>query len=146
MEQKKEKAIFAAGCFWHVEDSFSKLPGVKSVTSGYTGGKKINPSYEEVCSGKTGHAEAVLIEFDPNKISYEKLLDKIWEIHNPTTPDRQGADVGSQYRSSIFYVDDSQKNLAKKSKDAAQKKFDKKVVTEITKAETFYPAEEYHQK
>src|SRR5262249_1349066 len=103
-----EKAAFAAGCFWHTEAAFRKIDGVISVTSGYTGGTKPNPTYEEVCSDKTGHAEAVLVEFDPAKVSYERLLDVFWSEHDPTTPNRQGWDVGSQYRSAIFYYSPAQ--------------------------------------
>jgi peptide-methionine (S)-S-oxide reductase len=146
MKQKISKAIFAAGCFWHVEHLFLKLPGVISATSGYTGGITKNPSYQEVCTGKTGHAEAVLIEFNPSKISYEKLLEKLWEIHDPTTLNRQGPDIGSQYRSAIFYLDKKQKNLAEETKNKEEKRLGKKIVTEIKKADNFYPAEEYHQK
>ena len=142
----KQKAAFAAGCFWHVEDEFSKLKGVVSAKSGYTGGKTKNPAYEEVCSGRTGHAEAVEITFNNKKISYKNLLEKFWEIHDPTSFHKQGPDIGSQYRSAIFYHDDKQKKEAEESKKQAQKNFDKPIVTEIVKAKEFYPAEEYHQK
>jgi len=140
------KAMFAGGCFWHIEDSFSKLEGVISVMSGYSGGISENPNYESVCSDKTGHAEAVLIKFDSEKISYEKLLEKFWKIHNPTTLNQQGPDIGSQYRSAIFYFDKNQKKLAERSKELKEKELGEKIVTEIKMASKFYPAEDYHQK
>jgi peptide-methionine (S)-S-oxide reductase len=139
-------AMFAAGCFWHVEEVFSKISGVLKTEVGYTGGVTENPTYEQVSSGKTGHAEAIQIVYDPEKITYEKLLDAFWNLHNPTTPNQQGADVGTNYRSAIFYYSDSQKKAAIKSKEEVQKKYNKPIVTEITKANGFYPAEEYHQK
>ncbi len=141
------KAVFAAGCFWGVEDSFQNLPGVKSAVSGYTGGHTENPGYREVCSGKTGHAEAVMVEYDPDKISYEDLLANFWKTHNPTTLNRQGPDVGSQYRSAIFYVDDDQKKAAEESLEKMNRlpRYDGKIVTEISKLSVFYTAEEYHQ-
>ena len=141
-----DKAIFAAGCFWHVEHKFNTTPGVIEAISGYTGGKFKNPSYEDVCTGSTGHAEAVQVTFDSKKISFEKLLDIFWKLHDPTTLDRQGPDIGSQYRSAIFFVSEKQKALAEKSKQEYQKRLQKPIVTEITKASTFYPAEEYHQR
>ena len=142
-----EKAIFGAGCFWGVEEAFRQLPGVKSTAVGYTGGTTKNPTYEDVCSHTTGHAEAVEIEFDPAEISYTKLLDVFWDCHNPTTYNRQGPDVGSQYRSAIFFHTPEQKELALKSKEKLEKsgKFNRPIVTEITPASTFYRAEEYHQ-
>ena len=142
------KATFAAGCFWHVEDLFDKIKGVKSTKVGYTGGKLADPTYEEVCTDKTGHAEAVEIEYDPNEISYEELLDVFWKNHNPTSLNRQGPDVGIQYRSSIFFHDESQKQIAEKSKEKLDSsgQFSQKVVTEITHSPEFYKAEEYHQK
>ncbi|MHA7647036.1 peptide-methionine (S)-S-oxide reductase MsrA [Nitrosopumilus sp. S4] len=142
------KATFGAGCFWHVEDLLSKTKGVKSTSVGYTGGQLPNPTYEEVCTDKTGHAEAVEVEYDPNEISFEELLDVFWNNHNPTTLNRQGPDVGIQYRSAIFYHDDEQKAIAEKSKEKIEKsgKFDKPIVTQIVPAPTFYKAEEYHQK
>jgi len=148
MEKKAKNniAIFAAGCFWHVEEVFSKIPGVIKTEVGYTGGSTENPKYEQVSSGKTGHAEAVKIIFDPKKVSYEKLLDVFWRLHNPTTLNRQGFDVGTNYRSAIFYTTNSQKKSAEKSKLSIQKNHDKPIVTEISKATQFYPAEEYHQK
>lgn len=144
----KEKAIFAAGCFWGVEELFRTLPGVLKTTVGYTGGKTKNPTYEEVCSKTTNHAEAVEVEFDPDKISYEKLLDVFWKGHNPTTMNRQGPDIGSQYRSAVFYLTNEQKEAAEAKKAELQKtaKYSEPIVTEITQADVFYPAEEYHQK
>ena len=141
-----KKAMFGAGCFWGVEYNFSKLEGVVEVVSGYSGGKTPNPTYEQVCSNSTEHAEVVLIEFDESIISYEALLDSFWQKHNPTTLNRQGPDIGNQYRSAIFYYDNEQRNLAQKSLDKLQQKLDRKIVTEITKADTFWKAEEYHQK
>jgi peptide-methionine (S)-S-oxide reductase len=142
----KEKAIFAAGCFWHVQDVFSKIPGIIKTTVGYTAGKIKNPTYEQVSYGKTGHVEAIEIIFDSDKIKYEKLLETFWKIHDPTTLNRQGADIGTNYRSAIFYFNEKEREIAEKSKQEIQKKYDKPIVTEITKAKTFYPAEEYHQK
>ena len=138
--------MFGAGCFWGVEYNFSKLDGVNEVLSGYSGGKTPEPTYEQVCSNSTEHAEVVLIEFDETVISYKELLSSFWEKHDPTTLNRQGPDIGSQYRSAIFYFDEEQKNLAQKSLDILQQKLDKKIVTEITRADTFWKAEEYHQK
>lgn len=146
MKQKNQTAIFAAGCFWHVEEVFAKTRGVQSATSGYTGGKTKNPTYENVCSGTTGHAEAVQVEFNPEEITYKKLLEIFWTIHDPTSYHKQGPDAGSQYRSAIFYHDEKQKKEAEQSMKAAQKKYNKAIVTEIVKASEFYPAEEYHQK
>jgi peptide-methionine (S)-S-oxide reductase len=138
------KAAFGAGCFWHVEAEFAKL-GVKTEV-GYMGGHTKNPTYEEVCTHKTGHAEVVSIEYDPKIVPYEKLLKAFWEMHDPTTLYRQGADVGSNYRSAIFYYSDAQKKTAEKSKKEQQKKYAGKIVTTIEKAGKFYRAEEYHQK
>ena len=142
------KATFGAGCFWHVEDLFCKTKGVKSTKVGYTGGNLTNPTYEEVCTDRTGHAEAVEIEYDPNEISYEKLLDVFWNNHDPTSLNRQGPDVGVQYRSSIFFHNESQKQTAEKSKERLNSsgKFSKTIVTEIIPSPEFYKAEEYHQK
>lgn len=140
-----EKATFAAGCFWHVQDAFINLPGVVEAVAGYTGGHTVNPTYEQVCSHATGHAEAVEIKFDPKKISFEKLLSKFWEIHDPTTLNRQGLDIGSNYRSAIFYHSDEQKKIAEEASEQAQKRFKDKIVTEIMPAGPFYKAEEYHQ-
>src|SRR5258708_2572079 len=143
-----EKATFAAGCLWHVEDFFMAVPGVISTTVGYTGGHTENPTYEQVCSHTTGHAEAVEVIYDPKKVTFEQLLDKFWENHDPTTLNRQGPDVGDNYRSAIFYHNDKQKELAENSKNAKEKsgKFDKPIVTEIVPLTKFYKAEEYHQK
>ena len=142
------KATFAAGCFWHVEDLFRKTKGVKSTKVGYTGGNLSNPTYEEVCTDRTGHAEAVEVDYDPDEISYEELLDVFWNNHDPTSLNRQGPDVGIQYRSSIFFHDETQKQIAEKSKKSLESsgKFSKKIVTEIHPAPEFYKAEEYHQK
>lgn len=142
------KITFGAGCFWHVEDFLIKTKGVKSTQVGYTGGQLPNPTYEEVCTDKTGHVEAVEVEYDPDEISYEELLDVFWNNHNPTTLNRQGPDMGIQYRSAIFYHNDKQKEIAEKSKQTLDKsgKFENSVVTEIVPASSFYKAEEYHQK
>ena len=141
-----KKAMFGAGCFWGVEYNFSKLDGVNEVLSGYSGGKTPEPTYEQVCNNSTEHAEVVLIEFDETVISYKELLSSFWEKHDPTTLNRQGPDVGSQYRSAIFYFDNEQKNLAEESLNKVQQKLNRKIVTEITEADTFWKAEEYHQK
>ena len=141
-----KKAMFGAGCFWGVEYNFSKLDGVNEVLSGYSGGKTPDPTYEQVCSNSTDHAEVVLIEFDPSVISYEELLNSFWEKHDPTTLNRQGPDIGTQYRSAIFYFDEEQRNLAQESLNKLQQKLKNKIVTEITEADTFWKAEEYHQK
>ncbi|HEX9205182.1 MAG TPA: peptide-methionine (S)-S-oxide reductase MsrA [Candidatus Deferrimicrobiaceae bacterium] len=142
-----EKATFAGGCFWCMEAPFDKLPGVVSVTAGYTGGNVKNPTYEQVSAGGTGHAEAVQIVFDPSRIGYARLLDVFWHNTDPTVTDRQFCDVGSQYRTAIFYQSDEQHRLALKSKEELQKTrpFKEPVVTEIARAGEFYPAEEYHQ-
>jgi peptide-methionine (S)-S-oxide reductase len=142
-----QKATFAMGCFWGVQALFKAVPGVANTVAGYTGGHVVNPSYEKVCSGSSGHAEAVEMEFDPNVVSYEKLLDLFWEHHDPTTPNRQGPDIGEQYRSAIFYHDDEQKKLAEESKERLEKnhRFKNPIVTEIVSAPEFYRAEEYHQ-
>ena len=142
------KATFGAGCFWHVEDLFRKTKGVKSTKVGYTGGNLPNPTYEEVCTDRTGHAEAVEVEYDPDEISYDELLEIFWNNHDPTTLNRQGPDMGIQYRSSIFFHDEFQKQIAQKSKEKLESsgKFSKKIVTEIVPSPEFYKAEEYHQK
>ena len=142
------KATFGAGCFWHVDDLLSKTKGVRSTQVGYIGGQLPNPTYEEVCTDKTGHAEAVQVEYDPDEISFEELLDIFWKNHNPTTLNRQGPDVGIQYRSAIFYHDEQQKDIAEKSKQSLNDSgtYGAPVVTEITPAPIFYKAEEYHQK
>ena len=146
-ENNLETATFAAGCFWGVEDTFMKKKGVKATSVGYTGGNFSNPTYKDVCTDKTGHAEAIQLRFDPREVSYEELLDLFWSIHDPTTKNRQGPDIGSQYRSTIFYHTAEQENIAKKSKqDLDDSKFQNKIVTEIVPATTFYPAENYHQK
>ncbi len=143
----KEKATFAMGCFWGVQALFKSIPGVTHTTVGYTGGHTLNPNYEKVCTGTTGHAEAIEIEFDPSVVSYKELLDLFWKHHNPTTYNRQGPDIGEQYRSAIFYHTEEQKQLALTSRDklSESKKYSDPIVTEIVPAETFYPAEEYHQ-
>jgi peptide-methionine (S)-S-oxide reductase len=140
-----EQATFGGGCFWCMEAVFERLPGVKSVTSGFAGGHTANPTYEQVCAGNTGHAEVTQIEFDPARISYERLLDVFWQAHDPTTPNRQGADEGTQYRSIILCHGDAQKAAAEKSKAAAQKNFKHPIVTEIAPFTKFYPAAEHHQ-
>lgn len=142
------KATFAAGCFWHVEDIFNKTPGVRSTKVGYTGGSIPDPTYEDVCRDNTGHAEAVQIEYDPEHVSYDKLLDIFWANHNPTTPNRQGPDIGTQYRSVVFCHDQSQMETAKASRDRLErsKAYRLPVVTEILPAAPFYYAEEYHQR
>lgn len=142
-----QKAIFAAGCFWGVEENFRKVEGVISTRVGYIGGKFSNPTYRDVCSHKTGHAEAVEVTFDASKVSYDKLLDIFWSIHNPTTLNRQGPDVGTQYRSAIFYLNSEQKEKAmnSKAKIEASKRFKNLIVTEIVPASEFWEAEEYHQ-
>jgi peptide-methionine (S)-S-oxide reductase len=142
------EATFAAGCFWGVEAAFRQMQGVLETTVGYSGGDYDNPSYKDVCSGKTGHAEVVRVKFDPERVSYEELLDVFWSEHNPTTKNRQGWDIGTQYRSAIFYHDDEQKALATESRDRleASGKYRKPIVTKITQVSEFYPAEEYHQR
>lgn len=142
-----QTAIFAAGCFWGVEARFSELSGVIETEVGYMGGTVREPTYEEVCSDTTGHAEVVKVTFDPMKISYEQLLVRFWEIHDPTTPDRQGSDTGSQYRSAIFFQGESQRIEAEQSKSAIEhsKVFPEPIVTRIEPANTFWRAEEYHQ-
>jgi peptide-methionine (S)-S-oxide reductase len=144
-----QKATFAAGCFWGVEAAFRKVKGVVSTTAGYTGGRMTRPTYQDVCTGSTGHAEAVEVEFDPKAVSYEQLLDVFWSIHDPTTRNRQGPDLGSQYRSAIFYHDDAQRETALASKQRLQSSGThgrREVVTEITPFSEFYQAEEYHQR
>lgn len=140
-----EKATFAAGCFWGVEESYRHVNGVTSTTVGYTGGSVADPTYYDVCTDTTGHAEAVLVEFDPAKVSYEQLLEIFWNAHDPTTVNRQGPDVGSQYRSAIFFHTPEQEIAAKASRDKAQSRFSRPIVTQIAPAAPFYRAEEYHQ-
>ena len=141
-----ETATFAAGCFWGVESAYEKIEGVEKTTVGYTGGKTKNPTYEQVCTDKTGHAEVVQIIYNPEKITYEKLLDIFWSIHDPTQKNKQGLDIGTQYRSAIFYHNQEQKEIAEELKKQKEKDLGVKVQTEITQATEFYPAEEYHQK
>jgi peptide-methionine (S)-S-oxide reductase len=143
-----EKATFGAGCFWGVEVAFRQVPGVTDATAGYLGGTLPDPSYEDVCTGRTGHAEVVEVTYDPTKVGYEDLLNVFWTSHDPTTLNRQGPDRGTQYRSAIFYHHESQKATAIASKDrwAKSGRFSDPIVTEITPASTFYRAEEYHQR
>ena len=146
MPEKLDTAVLGAGCFWCTEAVFERLKGVESVEAGYSGGTAVNPSYEEVCTGTTGHAEVARIIFDPAVISYEQLLDVYWTVHDPTTLNRQGADVGTQYRSVIFYLNDDQKQKAEKSKtEVAPTIWDDPIVTEISPLKNFYKAEDYHQ-
>jgi len=142
-----QQATFAAGCFWGVEAAFRQVKGVKATMVGYTGGTTPNPSYQQVCTGRTGHAEAVQVEFEPSEVSYERLLVVFWTSHDPTTLDRQGPDVGTQYRSAIFFHDAAQEAAARASKAALEKAgaFRQPIVTQIVPAEEFYRAEEYHQ-
>ncbi len=142
---RMEKATFGAGCFWCVEAVFERLDGVQSVVAGYAGGHTPDPTYEAVCTGKTGHAEVAQITFDPTRISYTRLLDVFWDAHDPTTLNRQGADVGTQYRSAIFTHTPEQQSTAEASRTEAEKRFSKPIVTEIRTLERFYPAEDYHQ-
>lgn len=141
-----EKAIFAAGCFWGVQYYFDQIPGVIKSTVGYTGGQAENPTYEQVCTKQTGHAEAVLVEFDPKQVTYPALLKHFFRMHDPTQLNRQGPDVGDQYRSALFYFDDAQRQVAEQILSEVQLQHDKKVVTQITPATEFYVAEGYHQK
>ena len=141
-----ETATFAAGCFWGVEADFRRIPGVTRTRVGYTGGHAENPSYRQVCTGGTGHAEAVEVTYDENQVSYEELLEAFWNAHDPTQMNRQGPDFGTQYRSAIFFHDETQEKAARASLERAQQRFRKPIVTEITPASTFYEAEEYHQR
>ena len=140
-------AMFGAGCFWGVEAAFRRIDGVVDTTVGYSGGHTVNPSYEDVCAGDTGHAEVVRVEFDPARVSYDALLDQFWKIHDPTQFNRQGPDIGAQYRSAIFYFDDAQKAAAEASRDQlrASGRVTRPIATEITPVGDFYPAEDYHQ-
>jgi peptide-methionine (S)-S-oxide reductase len=142
-----EKATFGAGCFWGVEETFRQVKGVVSTAVGYSGGALADPTYEDVCTDRTGHAEVVDVEFDPAQVSYEKLLDVFWDSHNPTTPNRQGPDVGTQYRSVIFYHTPQQKAVAEASKEERQRgdRYQRPIVTQIVPAAPFYRAEDYHQ-
>jgi peptide-methionine (S)-S-oxide reductase len=142
-----KNATFGAGCFWGVEAAFRKLKGVLEVTAGYAGGSVANPTYEDVCTGRTGHTEVVQIEYDPGRVSYDDLLGLFWDIHDPTTLNRQGPDIGTQYRSAIFVSDADEEALARRSKEQAQAsgRFAKPIVTEITSGAEFFAAEDYHQ-
>jgi peptide-methionine (S)-S-oxide reductase len=140
-----ETATLGGGCFWCTEALFQMLPGVKSVTNGYSGGTTENPTYKQVCTGDTGHAEVIQVTYDPKVVSYEKVLGTFWEAHDPTTLNRQGADSGTQYRSIILYSSEAQKSAAERSKAEAQKHFDKPIVTQIVPLTKFWPAEGYHQ-
>jgi peptide-methionine (S)-S-oxide reductase len=141
-----EKAAFAAGCFWQVEETFRRVPGVISTRVGYTGGEAPAPTYGQVCSGATGHAETLEVEFDPEQVSYEQLLDLFWEVHDPTQLNRQGPDVGTQYRSAIFFYSPEQEATAIASKEAVGPRYRKQVMTEIVPASEFWAAEDYHQR
>jgi peptide-methionine (S)-S-oxide reductase len=141
-----EKATFGAGCFWGVEAAFRELPGVVEAAVGYAGGTLSNPRYEDVCTDRTGHAEVVQVTFDPARVSYEQLLDKFWNVHDPTTKNRQGPDHGTQYRSVIFYHSAEQEEAARASKERQQARWTRPIVTEIVPAPEFYRAEEYHQR
>jgi peptide-methionine (S)-S-oxide reductase len=146
MNRELQHATFAAGCFWGVEASFREIEGVVDTRVGYAGGSAANPTYEDVCTGTTGHAESVDVTFDPAIVSYDNLLDAFWSIHDPTTRDRQGWDFGSQYRSAIFVHDDEQARLATASRDRGQATRSRPIVTQIVSAPRFYDAEEYHQR
>lgn len=148
MKNKTQKATFAAGCFWGIEAAFRQIPGVISTKVGYTGGDLTNPTYKDVCTGTTGHAEGVEIEFEPEVISYEKLLKVFWKIHDPTTLNRQGPDIGTQYRSAIFFHTPEQEAIAKESKERLEIYGDlkNKIITQIVQASKFYCAEDYHQR
>ena len=142
-----EKAIFGAGCFWHIQDRFKKVKGVSSTSVGYSGGKKNSPTYEQVCTGETGHAEVVEVDFDSSIVTYSELLDVFWSCHDPTTKDRQGPDIGHQYRSVIYYLDDKQRKLAEESMNNVNKsgRFRDSIVTEIYPIKEYYKAEDYDQ-
>jgi peptide-methionine (S)-S-oxide reductase len=144
-DMNTKTAIVGGGCFWCTEAVYKEVPGIESVVSGYAGGFTENPTYEEVCSGTTGHAEVIQIAYDPEKISYEKIIDLFWHAHDPTTLNRQGNDTGTQYRSIILYVTPEEKTVAEKSLEAARKDFRNPIVTEIKPLEKFYPAEKHHQ-
>ncbi len=144
-EKTRETATLGGGCFWCLEAVYQNIPGVHSVVSGYAGGRTENPTYKEVCTGETGHAEVIRIEFDPDQITYSELLELFWKAHDPTTLNRQGADVGTQYRSIILYHNEEQRKTAERSKEAAAEKYDGPIVTEIVPLKQFYPAEGYHQ-
>jgi peptide-methionine (S)-S-oxide reductase len=146
MSEPIERATFAAGCFWGVESAFREIEGVVRTRVGYTGGHTAHPTYRQVCSHRTGHAEAVDVWFDPSQVTYEELLSRFWKIHNPTTPNRQGWDIGDQYRSAIYVHGDEQAATAVRSRDVRQQGLKRTIVTEITPAPEFYEAEEYHQR
>jgi methionine-S-sulfoxide reductase len=141
-----DRAAFAAGCFWGVEEFFLEVPGVVDAVSGYEGGHVDRPTYQQVCSGSTGHAEAVLVTFDPTRVTFEHLLEEFWRHHDPTTPDRQGPDRGTQYRSAVFVRDEAQAAAARASVEAFGVRFRRPIVTEVAEASTFWPAEAYHQR
>ena len=143
---KQETATFAAGCFWGVEMTFRQIPGVLDAIVGYTGGHTQNPTYREVCSDTTGHAEAIEVTYDPAQVTYERLLEVFWQMHDPTQVNRQGPDIGTQYRSAIFTHSDEQARIARASRDHAQSDFGRPIATEIVPATQFYRAEEYHQR
>ena len=145
--ENMETATFAAGCFWCIEEAFRQVDGVRATSAGYTGGHKTNPTYREVCTGRTGHAEAVEVVFDPEVVSYEELLELFWKLHDPTQRNRQGPDIGHQYRSAIFYHSSEQEQAARESMKALAEsgKYRRPIVTEIVPAQTFWRAEEYHQ-
>jgi len=145
-ETRLAQALFAAGCFWGVQYYFDQVPGVTRTVAGYTGGHTQNPTYDDVCSHTTGHAEAVLVTFDPHKVSYDTLLKQFFNMHDPTQLNRQGPDIGDEYRSAIFYFNDAQKTAAEQARDAARATLSQPVVTEITPSGPFYEAEPYHQK
>jgi peptide-methionine (S)-S-oxide reductase len=145
MDARTESAVIGGGCFWCMDAVFEHVPGVKSVTCGYAGGHAKNPTYKEVCTGTTGHAEVVRLAFDPAVVTYAQLLDVFWDAHDPTTLDRQGGDEGTQYRSIILFADEAQRAAAEKSKAAVEAKISDPIVTEIVPLQEFYPAEEYHQ-
>ncbi len=145
-DEKMKVATFGGGCFWCTEAVFQRIRGVESVTSGYSGGEVKNPTYKQVCTGETGHAEVIQIKYDPEQVKFEKLLEVFWKTHDPTTLNRQGADVGTQYRSAVFYVDDEQKKIAEQVRDVLNKEvYDGKIVTEISPLKDFYAAEDYHK-
>jgi peptide-methionine (S)-S-oxide reductase len=141
-----QTATFAAGCFWGVEADFRDIPGVLDAEAGYTGGTTRNPTYRDVCTGTTGHAEAVRVSFDPDTVSYDTLIDAFWSLHDPTQLNRQGPDVGTQYRSAVFYTDEAQRLAAEASKARAQTRFSRPITTQILPAEPFFRAEDYHQR
>ena len=143
--EKREQAVLGGGCFWCVEAVFERIPGVESVEAGYAGGQTPDPTYEQVCSGTTGHAEVARLTYDPSKVTFAQIVEQFWQAHDPTTLNRQGADVGTQYRSAIYTYNDAQQNIAERSKTEVQKQFKEPIVTEIQPLNKFYPAENYHQ-